>query len=113
MKDKVLIKAARVVCPGSGVDAEMDVLLEGEIIKDIKANIEVSQDMTTINASGFILTPGFIDLHCHLREPGFEYKETVASGSNAAAKGGFTTICAMPNTNPVMDNASSIQSLLD
>ena len=113
MKDKVLIKAARVVCPGSGVDAEMDVLLEGEIIKDVKANIEVSQDMTTINASGFILTPGFIDLHCHLREPGFEYKETVASGSNAAAKGGFTTICAMPNTNPVMDNASSIQSLLD
>jgi dihydroorotase len=113
MKDKVLIKGARVVCPANGIDSKMDVLLERGRIKDTRVNIEVPKDTTTINASGLVLTPGFIDLHCHLREPGFEYKETVASGSAAAAKGGFTTICAMPNTNPVTDNATSIQSLLD
>ena len=113
MKDKVLIKGARVVCPANGIDSKMDVLLERGRIKDTRVNIEAPKDTTTINASGLILTPGFIDLHCHLREPGFEYKETVASGSAAAAKGGFTTICAMPNTNPVTDNATSIQSLLD
>ena len=113
MKDKVLIKGARVVCPANGIDSKMDVLLERGRIKDTRVNIEAPKDTTTINASGLILTPGFIDLHCHLREPGFEYKETVSSGSAAAAKGGFTTICAMPNTNPVTDNATSIQSLLD
>ena len=113
MKDKILIKGARVVCPANGIDSKMDVLLESEQIKDIRVNIEASKNTTTIDASGLVLSPGFLDLHCHLREPGFEYKETVASGSAAAAKGGFTTICAMPNTNPVTDNTTSIQSLLD
>ena len=64
-----------------------------------------------MDLSGLILSPGFIDLHCHLRDPGFEHKETVQSGSAAAAAGGFTTVCAMPNTSPVIDNTGSLKIL--
>ena len=113
MKDRLLIKDARVICPANGIDKKMDVLVEAGEIKDVAVNIDVSGGATSINATGLILTPGLIDLHCHLREPGFEYKETVRSGTAAAVKGGFTTICAMPNTNPVTDNAAAIQSLMD
>ena len=113
MTKKLLIKGARVLCPANRIDSTMDILLESEKIKDIGLNLNVTENVMTIDASGLMLAPGFIDLHCHLREPGFEHKETVKSGSAAAIKGGFTTICAMPNTDPVADDATSIQFLLD
>ena len=113
MTKRLLIKGARVLCPANRIDSTMDILLESEKIKDVGLNLNVTENVMTIDASGLILAPGFIDLHCHLREPGFEHKETVKSGSAAAIKGGFTTICAMPNTHPVTDDATSIQFLLD
>ena len=113
MTKRLLIKGARVLCPANRIDSTMDILLESEKIKDVGLNLNVTENVMTIDASGLILAPGFIDLHCHLREPGFEHKETVKSGSAAAIKGGFTTICAMPNTDPVTDDATSIQFLLD
>jgi dihydroorotase len=64
--------------------------------------------LTTIDASNLIISPGFIDLHCHLRDPGFEEKETIATGTLAAARGGFTTVCCMPNTEPAIDNESVV-----
>jgi dihydroorotase len=113
MKDRLLIKGARVICPANGIDKKIDVLVDAGEIKDTGVNICASDGAISINATGLVLAPGLIDLHCHLREPGFEYKETVRSGTAAAVKGGFTTICAMPNTNPVTDNASAIESLMD
>ena len=113
MKDRLLIKGARVICPANGIDKKIDILVDAGEIKDTGVNIGASDGAISINATGLVLAPGLIDLHCHLREPGFEYKETVRSGTAAAVKGGFTTICAMPNTNPVTDNASAIESLMD
>ncbi|MCD4742403.1 MAG: amidohydrolase family protein, partial [Desulfobacteraceae bacterium] len=109
----IRIKGARVVDPGN-IDAKKDILIEDGLIKDIiepstpdKAVLDndSGSDIKIINATGMILTPGLIDMHVHLREPGHEYKETIETGSKAAARGGFTTICCMPNTNPVNDNS--------
>jgi dihydroorotase len=100
---KLLIKGGRVLDPANGTDAVMDVLTEDGKIKLVAENITESAD-ETINAEGKWVAPGLIDLHVHLREPGFERKETIKTGSMAAAAGGITTICAMPNTNPVTDN---------
>jgi len=80
-----------------------DILVEDGLIRAIEDKIEIFADKV-IDAEGFWVTPGLIDVHVHLREPGYEYKETIKTGSRAAAKGGFTTICCMPNTNPVIDN---------
>jgi dihydroorotase len=111
---KLLIKNGRVIDPGSKQDEVMDLLIEdGNIVK--KAN-QIQADMEGLNvidATGCFVMPGFIDLHVHLREPGFEHKETIASGARAAARGGFTTICAMPNTKPVIDNADRIRFVLN
>jgi len=102
---KLLIKGGQVIDPANDINDVMDVFIEnGKIIKigsDLSAD-----DCHTINASGKLVCPGFIDMHVHLREPGFEYKEDIASGTRAAAAGGFTTICCMPNTDPVIDNAA-------
>lgn len=100
---KLLIKNGRVIDPASNFDAESDILIEdGKIVKVAK-NIK-AKSVKTIQAKGCFVMPGFIDLHVHLRDPGFEEKETVVTGAQAAAKGGFTTILAMPNTKPVADN---------
>src|SRR5213595_3364066 len=100
----LLITNGRVLDPSQELDAKLDVLIEDGLIarvdKKIKANVDV------LDAEGLIVTPGFIDLHTHLREPGQEHKETIATGAEAAACGGFTTICAMPNTQPPHDRAA-------
>src|SRR6185436_3221788 len=100
----LLIKNGRVIDPASSVDAVQDVLLKGDRIERVGANLAVPSDTPILDASGKVVCPGFIDLHVHLREPGQEYKETVASGTRAAAAGGFTAVCAMANTHPVNDN---------
>ncbi|MDR1684299.1 MAG: dihydroorotase [Elusimicrobiota bacterium] len=102
-----LIKQARVVDPANNFDAVADVLaLNGQIAK-VAQNIE-RKDAVIIDGKGLLCAPGFVDLHAHLREPGYEGKETIASGSRGAAKGGYTTICMMPNTNPAMDNGYAL-----
>jgi len=100
----LLIKNGRVIDPASSVDAVQDVLLKGDRIERVGATLAVASDTPILDASGKIVCPGFIDLHVHLREPGQEYKETVGSGTRAAAAGGFTAVCAMANTHPVNDN---------
>lgn len=104
---KLLIKGGRVIDPANNLDNVMDILInDGKILK-VENNI-YADECININAEGKIVCPGFIDMHVHLREPGFEYKEDIASGSRAAAAGGFTTICCMPNTDPVIDNAAVV-----
>lgn len=102
---KLLITNGRVIDPENNLDEIADILIEDGLIKEIKSNIEVD-DAEIIDASNKIVCPGFVDIHVHLREPGFEYKETIATGTRAAAAGGFTSICCMPNTNPVIDTAA-------
>ena len=103
----LLIKNARIIDPASSTDEPGDILISGGVIIQIGPNL-AGPALRTIDATGLIACPGFIDLHCHLRQPGYENKETIASGAAAASRGGFTTICCMPNTNPPMDNATTI-----
>jgi len=105
----MLITGGHLFDPGQGIDKVGDLLVaEGKIawLGDKGKTPKATQNV--IDASGFFVCPGFIDLHCHLREPGFEDKETIATGTMAAARGGFTTVCCMPNTNPPLDTQSSI-----
>ena len=108
----LLIKNGRVLDPASKTDAAVDVLLEGDSISRVGANLEASGG-ETLDAKGLIVAPGFIDLHCHLREPGQEMSETIESGTKSAARGGFTAVCCMPNTQPVNDNASVTRSIVE
>ncbi len=107
---KILIKNGHVLDPATGKDGIFDLLIEETLIKKVEPIITEECDQV-IDASGKYVMPGFIDLHVHLREPGFEYKETILTGSMAAAKGGFTSICPMPNTRPVIDNKYMIEYL--
>jgi dihydroorotase len=111
----LLIQNGRVLDPASKTDAAMDVLLDGEIIKEIGAPGKFSslKDAQVFDASGLIVAPGFIDLHVHLREPGQESSETIETGTKSAARGGFTAVCCMPNTKPVHDNASITRFIVD
>jgi len=102
---KLLIKNGRVIDPASRHDAVADVLLEDGLVAVVGPNLS-APGAQVFDASGLIVAPGFIDMHVHLREPGFEHAETIESGSRAAAAGGFTSICPMPNTKPVNDNAT-------
>jgi dihydroorotase len=105
-RSSLLIRGGRVVDPASGIDDEVDLLLsDGKIAAVDPDKKQAGSADETFNAKGLIVAPGFIDLHVHLREPGQSYKETIASGTAAAAAGGFTSVCAMPNTNPVNDSA--------
>ena len=106
----ILIKGGRVIDPANKIDAVLDILIEGKKISKVAKNIAAS-GATVINAEDKIVAPGIVDMHVHLREPGREDKETVASGTLAAAKGGVTSILAMPNTNPAMDTVENIQLL--
>ena len=102
---KLIIRNGRVIDPAGGLDAVRDVLVEDGRIAAVQEKIHVT-GAEKFDATGLIVAPGFIDMHVHLREPGFEYAETIESGSRAAAAGGFTSICCMPNTSPVNDNAT-------
>src|ERR1700722_9894470 len=102
----LLIKNGRVIDPASGHDAQADVLLEDGVVRGIRKDLSAPAGCTVFDATGLIVAPGFIDMHVHLREPGFEHAETIETGSRAAAAGGFTSICPMPNTSPVNDNAT-------
>jgi dihydroorotase len=109
---KLVIKGGRVIDPSQHIDRMADLLIEDGRVKSIEDSL--SHDGAAVfDANGLIVAPGFIDLHVHLREPGEEYKETIASGAAAAVAGGFTAICAMPNTKPVNDNASVTRFIVD
>jgi dihydroorotase len=101
----ILIKNGRVIDPASGTDRVADVLIEEGLIAAVAPGLSAPR-AEVFDAGGMVVTPGFIDMHVHLREPGFEHAETIESGSRAAAAGGFTSICCMPNTKPVNDSAT-------
>lgn len=98
----LLIKGGRVIDPAGGLDELLDVLIEDGVLKQLGKNLAAS-GAQTIDASGLVVAPGLVDMHVHLREPGFEAKETVFTGCAAAARGGVTTLVAMPNTRPATD----------
>ena len=108
---KILIKEGRVIDPANNIDKIADILISDGIIEKVSENI-TANDAEVINAKGKIVAPGLVDMHCHLREPGFEYKETIETGTQSAAMGGITSVACMPNTNPVTDNAAVVGFIL-
>jgi dihydroorotase len=111
----LLVKNGRVVDPARQTDANLDVLLDGDRIAEVTppGRLSSKNGFEMFDATGLIVAPGFIDLHSHLREPGQESSETIETGTRAAARGGFTAVCCMPNTKPVNDNASVTGFILD
>jgi dihydroorotase len=109
---KILIKKAYIIDAVTDYPKDIDIMIVDGVIEQIGFGLEESVDKT-IDGSGLTILPGLVDMHSHLREPGFEYKETVASGTKAAAKGGFTTICCMPNTKPIIDDIETLNNLMD
>ena len=110
--NKLVIKNGRVVDPSQNLDVIADVGIEDGIVREIAPNLDCTS-AEIFDASGLIVAPGFIDMHVHLREPGFEHAETIETGARAAAAGGFTSICCMPNTNPVNDSATVTSYIID
>jgi dihydroorotase len=109
---KLLIKNGHIIDAKTGVDGIYDLLAEEGRITEISANIE-EDGCEVIDAAGKFVLPGLVDAHCHLRDPGYEYKEDIESGTRSAAKGGFTSVACMPNTNPVTDNESVVKYILN
>lgn len=114
----ILIKGGRVMDPKTNFDQITDVYIEDGVIKIIGDNLaehEVtdSKEITVIDAAGKIVAPGLVDMHCHLRDPGYEYKEDIESGTRSAAMGGITSVACMPNTNPVIDNAPMVEYVMN
>lgn len=108
----ILVKNGRVIDPTNDVDDVLDVVVEGDRVAQVGRDLR-EDGAEVVDAGGMVVGPGFVDLHTHLREPGQEHKETIESGCEAASRGGFTTVCAMPNTAPVIDNRGQIESVLD
>ena len=109
----VLIRGGRVVDPSSNRDEIADLLIRDGRIEAVGGRLGAPDGAEIIDAAGRVVAPGLVDPHCHLRQPGFEYKETIASGSLAAAAGGYTTICCMANTEPVADDRAVIETILE
>jgi dihydroorotase len=105
---KALLKNGKVVSPSKKIDELLDIYIEDGIIKEIGKGLKKDQ-VEIIDLTGKTIVPGFIDMHVHLREPGFEYKETIETGSLSARRGGFTSVCCMPNTNPILDNEDTVR----
>jgi len=122
----ILIEKGHIIDPSQGIDGIGDILIEDGKIREVKIQKTPplppltkggrrggsDSELRTIDATGLYVFPGFVDMHAHLREPGFEYKETIKTGTLAAVKGGFTTVCCMPNTYPVNDNASVTEFII-
>ncbi len=108
----ILLKNGTVIDYKNSIFKQYDILIEDNIIKTIAKNITETAD-TILDCTGLYIMPGMIDMHCHLREPGYEYKETIQSGSKSAVAGGFTTICPMPNTKPTPDSAIILQQIIE
>jgi len=110
MTAAMLLRGGRVIDPSQRMDAISDLLIEKDTIEALGTNIDVGSrdDVEIVDCAGRVVAPGFIDVHCHLREPGREDVETIATGARAAAAGGFTAVCAMPNTDPVTDNQAAV-----
>ncbi len=104
----LLIQGGRIIDPSQGLDENADLLIADGTISRLGSKTPPPPDCDVLHAEGLIVCPGFVDFHCHLRQPGFEAKETIASGTRAAAVGGFTTVCCMPNTNPPLDIPNAI-----
>ncbi|HEY9384892.1 MAG TPA: dihydroorotase [Gemmatimonadales bacterium] len=105
---ELLIRGGRVIDPSRGTDGPADVLIRDGRIEAVGRNIPAEPGIELVDAAGKVVAPGLIDIHVHLREPGFEHAETIASGAAAAAAGGFTAVCAMPNTDPVTDSQATV-----
>ena len=109
MAKKYLLKGGRYIDPSTNSDAVIDILIVDGIIAAMKPSIASPPDCEVIDLRGKIVAPGFVDMHVHLREPGFEHKETIETGTLSAAYGGFTAVCCMPNTNPAIDDESIVR----
>src|SRR4030042_611644 len=110
-KDSVLICGGRIIDPGDGIDMIGDFLRVDGVVAWLGKSgcAPLKQSRNVLAARGMVVAPGFGDIHCHLRDPGFEEKETVASGTEAAARGGFATVCCMPNTQPPIDTPAMVE----
>ena len=111
MSEPLLVRGGRVVDPAAGRDGAFDLLLRGGVVVEVGSRLS-ADGAKILDAAGLLVFPGFIDLHAHLREPGREHAETVATGLKAAAAGGFTAVCAMPNTDPVNDSRAISEYLV-
>jgi len=110
---KVALVGGRVIDPAQGIDREADLLIEGERVAGCIGPGSAPSDYETIDVRGKVVVPGLIDIHVHLRDPGFEYKEDIESGTRAAAAGGFTRVCCMPNTNPAIDTGAVVRQIVE
>lgn len=108
MSGKTLLRGGRVVDPSQSLDEVRDVLLADGVVAASGPGLEVGEDVEVLDCSGLVVTPGLIDVHVHLREPGEEHKETIATGAASAVAGGFTAVCAMPNTDPPIDDPAAV-----
>ena len=113
MPADLLLRGGRIVDPGHGRDESGDLLLREGIVAAVGGQLAAPPAATVIDVTGQVVTPGWIDLHAHLREPGFEYKETIRGGGLAAAQGGFTTVCCMPNPNPPLDTPAMLATVFE
>ncbi|MDX1622852.1 MAG: dihydroorotase [Gemmatimonadota bacterium] len=109
----LLLRGGRVIDPASGRDERTDVLVSGSRVEAVAPGLAARDEGEVLDVGGWLVTPGLVDPHVHFREPGQEHKETIATGAAAAAAGGYTTVCAMPNTDPVIDSPAAVRSVLD
>lgn len=110
---KILIKGGRIIDPRNNTDCVTDILIDKNVICEIGTDLDPDGlEIEIIDASGKIVAPGLVDMHCHLRDPGYEYKEDIESGAKSAVMGGFTSVACMPNTNPVIDNAAVVEYII-